>query len=61
MMLQEYLLSVVEGAVLLKAQESASAEERAAAFELWSAGHRPTPLLSDYAVGCEAMYEVNDG
>jgi hypothetical protein len=43
MTLEEYLLSMVEGAVLLGAQESASAEERAAAFEAWSAGHRPTP------------------
>jgi len=60
MTLEEYLLSMVEGAVLLKAQESASAEERAAAFEVWSAGHRPTPLLSDYAVSREAMYEGRD-
>jgi len=57
MTLEEYLLSMVEGAVLLKAQESSSSEERAAAFEAWSAGHRPTPLLSDYAVSREAMYE----
>jgi hypothetical protein len=57
MTLEDYLLSMVEGAVLLKAQELSSAEERAAAFEAWSAGHRPTPLLSDYAVSREAMYE----
>ena len=57
MTLEEYLLSMVEGAVLLKAQENSSAEERAAAFEARSAGHRPTPLLSDYAVSREAMYE----
>ncbi len=56
MTLEEYLLSMVEGAVLLKAHENSSAEERAAAFEAWSAGHRPTPLLSDYAVSREAMY-----
>jgi hypothetical protein len=59
MTLEDYLLSMVEGAVLLKAQESSS-EERAAAFEAWSAGHRPTPLLSDYAVSREAMYEGRD-
>jgi hypothetical protein len=59
MTLDEYLLSMVEGAVLLKAQVS-SAEDRAAAFEAWSAGHRPTPLLSDYAVSREAMYEGRD-
>lgn len=35
---------MVEGAVLLKAQENAG----------------PTPLLSDYAVGREAMYEGRD-
>jgi hypothetical protein len=57
MTLEEYLLSLVEGAWLVKAQESSSAEERATAFEAWSAGHRPTPLLSDYAVSREAMYE----
>jgi hypothetical protein len=60
MTLDEYLLSMVEGVVLLKAQESSSAEERAAAFEAWSAGHRPTPFLSDYAVSREAMYEDRD-
>ena len=43
-----------------EAQESSSAEERAVAFEAWSAGHRPTPLLSDYAVSREAMYEGRD-
>jgi len=64
--LEEYLLSMVEGAVLVKGQENSSAEgnlsakERAAAFEAWAAGHRPTPLLSDYAVSREAMYEGRD-
>jgi hypothetical protein len=60
MTLEEYLVSMVEGAVLVKAQENSSAEERAAAFEAWSAGHRPRPLLSDYAVTREAMYEGRD-
>ncbi len=60
MTLEDYLLSMVEGAVLRKPQENPSAEERAAAFEAWSAGHRPTPLLSDYAVSREAMYEGPD-
>jgi hypothetical protein len=55
MTLEEYLLSRVEGAVLLKTQEILSAEERAAAFEAWSAGHRPTPSLSKYAVSRESM------
>lgn len=60
MTLEDYLLAMMEGAVLLKTQESSSAEERAAAFEVWSAGHRPTPLLSDFAVSREAMYEGRD-
>ena len=60
MTVEEYLVSMVEGAVLLKVQESASAEERAAAFEAWSAGHRATPLLSDYAVSREVTYEGRD-
>lgn len=60
MTLEEYLLSLVEGTVLSKAQEDLSADERAAAFEAWSAGHRPTPLLSDYAVSREGIYEGRD-
>jgi hypothetical protein len=35
-------------------------EERAAAFEAWSAGHRFSPPLSDYAVSREAIYEGRD-
>jgi hypothetical protein len=57
MTLEEYLVSVVEGAVLQTMQKPLSAEERAAAFEAWSAGNRPTPPLSDYAVSREGMYE----
>jgi hypothetical protein len=60
MTLEEYLLSLVEGAVLLKAQETSTAEERAAAFEAWSAGHRPTPPLSDDAVSRESIYRGRD-
>lgn len=60
MTLEEYLLSMVEGAVLPKTQEILSPEQRAAAFEAWSAGHRPTPPLSDYAVSRESMYEGRD-
>ena len=37
-----------------------SPEERAAAFEAWSAGHRPTPDLSDYAVSRDSIYEGRD-
>jgi len=57
MSVEEYVLRVVEGTVLPAAKNRLWPEERAAAFEAWSAGHRPTPLLSDYAVSREAMYE----
>ena len=60
MTVEEYLLSVVEGAVLPTMQKTLSPEERAAAFEAWSAGHRPTPPLSDYAVSRDSMYEGRD-
>lgn len=60
MTLEEYLLFVVEGAVLLKPQDALSAEERAAAFEAWSSGHRATPSLSDYAVSRESIYNGRD-
>jgi len=60
MTVEEYLLSMVEGAVLPMTQKILSAEERAAAFEAWSAGHRPTPALSDYAVSRAGMYEGRD-
>jgi hypothetical protein len=56
MTLEEYLLSMVEGAALSSSQ-TMPAEERASAFEAWSANHRPTPALSDYAVSRESMYE----
>ena len=57
MSVEEYVLSVVEGTVLPAVKNRLSPEERAAAFEAWSARHRPTPPLSDYAVSREAMYE----
>jgi len=60
MTVEEYLLSMVEGAVLPATQKALSAEERAAAFEAWSANHRPTPPLSDYAVSRDSMYEGRD-
>jgi len=60
MTLEEYLLSMVEGAVLRKTQETLTAEQRAAAFEAWSAAHRLTPPLSDWAVSRESMYEGRD-
>jgi hypothetical protein len=59
--LEEYLLSMVEGAITpATAQQRLTPEQRAAAFEAWSAGHRPTPPLSDYAVSRESIYEDRD-
>jgi len=60
MSVEEYVLSVVEGTVLPAVKNRLSPEERAAAFEAWSAGHRPTPPLSDDAVSREAMYEGSE-
>jgi hypothetical protein len=60
MTVEEYLLFMVEGVVFPEKQETLPAQERAAAFEAWSANHRPTPPLSDYAVSREAMYEGCD-
>ena len=60
MTVEEYLLSVVEGVVLPAAPTTLSPEQRAAAFESWSANHRATAPLSDYAVSREAMYEGRD-
>ncbi len=57
---EDYLLSVVESAVLPAKQHTLSVEQRAKEFEVWSAGHRPTPPLSDSAVSRDAMYEGRD-
>lgn len=37
--------------------EPMSPQQRADAFEKWSAGHSLTPPLSDYAVSRESIYE----
>jgi hypothetical protein len=60
MTVEDYVLSVVESAVLPTTQKVLSGDERATAFEAWSAGHRPTPLLSDHAVSRESIYEGHD-
>jgi hypothetical protein len=60
MTVEEYLLSMVEGVVLPAAKTTLSPEQRAGAFEAWSANHRATPPLSDEAVSREAMYEGRD-
>lgn len=56
MSLEDYLLSMIEGAAL-SPQKTMSPEERAAAFEAWSANHRSTSALSEYAVSRDSMYE----
>jgi hypothetical protein len=58
--LEEYLVSMVEWAVMPAKGDGLTPEHRAAAFEAWSRGHRPTPPLSDYAVSREAIYEGRD-
>jgi hypothetical protein len=60
MSLADYLLSIVEGVVFPPVQRTSTPEERAVAFEAWSAQHRLTPPLSDHAVSREAMYEDRD-
>jgi hypothetical protein len=58
--LEEYVLSMVEVAVMPTDGSPMSPEQRASAFKAWSVGHRPTPLLSDYAVSREGIYEGRD-
>ncbi len=60
MTLEEYLLSMVEGAAISAAQRALSPKERADAFEAWSASHRTTPDLSERAVSRESFYEGRD-
>ena len=57
---EAYVLAMVERALLPEAQSGLGPEERAAAFEAWSAGHRATPDLSDEAVSRESMYDDRD-
>jgi hypothetical protein len=59
MTVEQYLVSMVEGAVL-STTSCMSAEERARAFEAWSDGHRSTTPLSDHAVSRDGMYEDLD-
>jgi len=58
--LEEYLLSMVERAARPNPPQELSPEARAAAYEAWSASHRPTANLSDSAVSRESMYENNN-
>ena len=57
---EEYVLSVLERAVLPSVKNALTPEERAAAYEAWSAQHRSTPPLSDHTVSREALYEGRD-
>ena len=60
MTVEQYLLLILERTLLPAARNTQSPEQRAAAFEAWSASHRVTPPLSDHAVSREAMYEGRD-
>ena len=57
MTLEQYLLSLIEGATFSAPKTDLSPQERATAFESWSANHRHTENLSDYAVSRESMYK----
>jgi hypothetical protein len=57
---EEIVLAVLEGAFFPTTPQILSSEERATAFEAWSAGHRVTQPLSDYAVSRDAIYERSD-
>ncbi len=58
--IEEYLLLMAEGAVL-PTPRTLTSEQRAAAFEAWSASHRFSPPLSDHAVSREGIYEGTNG
>jgi len=58
--LEDYLVSMVRGAVV-PTEKALPSDQRAAAFEAWSASHRATPPLSDYAVSREGIYEGHHG
>lgn len=60
MTLEEYLLSLIEGASFSAENPELSPEKRAAAFQKWVASHTDTTDLSDYAVSRESMYEGHD-
>jgi hypothetical protein len=56
----EYLRLLVEASTRPAGLPNSTPEQRAAAFEAWSASHRRTPLLSDYAVSRESIYSDCD-
>lgn len=57
MSVEDYLLSVVESAVLTPSRKMLSVEEQAEGFKAWSANHRPSVPLSDHAVSRDGIYE----
>jgi hypothetical protein len=57
---EEFLVSMVEG-VVQPAAKALTSDQRAGAFEAWSASYRLTAPLSDYAVSREGIYEGRDG
>jgi len=54
---EAFALAVLEGAILPTMPKALPSEERATAFEAWSAGHSVTQPLSDNAVSRDAIYE----
>jgi hypothetical protein len=56
MSLEEYLLSVVEGALISRSANTLTPEERAAAWRETAKRFPDTPLLSDEATSRESMY-----
>lgn len=57
--LEHFLQSLVE-AYVFSGKHPMTPEERASAFESWSAGHRVTRPLSDDDISREAMYKGRD-
>jgi hypothetical protein len=52
---EEYLVSMVEG-VVQPSSKALTSDQRADAFDAWSASYRLTPPLSDHAVSREGIY-----
>jgi len=54
--LEGYLLSLAESVALPVRGKILTPEQRAVAYEAWSASHSQTQSLSDYAVSREGIY-----
>jgi len=58
MTIEEYIVSIVGPAVIPEDKSGLTGEQRARAWEKWADSHpHDTPLLSDYAVSRESMYD----